>query len=722
MKKIAFIIIVSYIGTFFSCSSRQHPINAVSSSGETGTLQISVHMNRVGALRKAARKSSIELTTLYITLSADSQSTLFDTLQLSGGNEELLERKEYPGMAAYVNGAFVNWTLSVEVRDQDDMVIHSGDTTFTIVPLDTVTIPLLLNAQYSMLTANYFPIRDSVTRCELLVDGDTVADSSFAKQSLLGDTVMLSFDYLSAMPEGIRHHIDMNVYGDSGDSEMLFYTGDTTVSVISGVDTNYNIILAYVGPVSIKGTAAMVVSLGNVGKTIINGKLFAFDRYFLTMEKNGNGTVTPSDSVTHGMEHPITATPDRGFYFKKWRVTRGTAVIADSFAASTTVKLEDGNATIEALFTMELITFEQTFGGGGSDYGYSVQQTRDDGYIVAGYTTSFGSGGYDVYLVKTDFEGNVLWTRTFGGSSNDYGKSVQQTSDGGYIVAGYTYTSSARNDVYLVKTDAGGNALWTRTFGGYDYDYGNSVRQTNDGGYIIAGYTSSFGAGGYDVYLVKTDANGNALWTRTFGGYSSDYGYSVQQTDDGGYIVTGYTYSSGNGNADVYLVKTDAGGNTLWTRTVGGSSSDYGYSVQQTNDGGYIVTGYAYSSGNGNADVYLVKTDAGGNTLWTRTVGGSSYDYGYSVQQTHDGGYIIGGYTNSGGAGQYDMYLVRTSPDGNVLWTRTFGGSSYDYGYCVQQTDDGGYVIAGSTHSFGEGGDNIFLIKTDREGNVNLME
>jgi len=354
----------------------------------------------------------------------------------------------------------------------------------------------------------------------------------------------------------------------------------------------------------------------------------------------------------------------------------------------------------------------RTYGGGHSDWGRSVQQTSDGGYIIAGTTRSFGAGDREVCLLKTDSSGDVLWTRAYGGSSWDYGHSVQQTSDGGYIIAGYTYSFGAGgSDVYLVKTNPSGNILWDRTYGGSDYDRGHSVQQTSDGGYIIAGYTGSFGAGSYDVYVVKTDSSGDTLWTRTYGGSSYDVGHSVQQTSDGGYIIAGYTGSFGAGREDVYLLRTDSSGHSLWTRTYGGSDWDWGFSVQQTSDGGYVIAGETASFGAGSSDVYLLKTDSSGNTLWTRTYGGSSSDRGRSVQQTSDGGYIIAGLTWSFGAGYSDVYLVKTDSSGDTLWTRTYGGSDQDWGESVQQTSDGGYIIAGETSSFGAGRSDVYLLR-----------
>ncbi len=169
----------------------------------------------------------------------------------------------------------------------------------------------------------------------------------------------------------------------------------------------------------------------------------------------------------------------------------------------------------------------------------------------------------------------------------------------------------------------GPDTLWTKAFGGTNEDYGRSVQETSDGGYIIAGYTKSFGAGSYDVYLIKTDANGDTTWTKTYGGSNIDQGYSVEQTSDGGYIIAGNSKSFGAGLDDVYLIKTDANGDTTWTKTYGGSNIDQGYSVEQTSDGGYIIAGYTKSFGAGSYDVYLIKTDANGDTTWTKTYGGS---------------------------------------------------------------------------------------------------
>jgi hypothetical protein len=348
-------------------------------------------------------------------------------------------------------------------------------------------------------------------------------------------------------------------------------------------------------------------------------------------------------------------------------------------------------------------TWSKTFGGANFDDAYSVQQTSDGGYIIAGKTGSYGAGDYDVWLVKTDEDGNKVWDRTFGKTTSEHGWSVQQTSDGGYVIAGYTYPHATRGwDALLIKTDLDGNEVWEKTYGGEEDDYGYSVRQTSDGGYVVTGST----VGGN--WLIKTDANGNMVWDRTFGGSGA---YSVQQTSDSGYVMVGETWSNSAGGSDVWLVKTDAAGSKEWDRTFGGADMDVGRSVQQTSDGGYIIAGWTNSYGAGDYDFWLVKVDPVGNKTWDRTFGGASWDQAWSVHQTSDGGYIVTGVTDSRGASYADVWLIRTDADGNKVWDRNFGGENPDFGYSVQQTSDGGYIVTGSTHSYGAGETDVWLIK-----------
>jgi predicted secreted protein len=240
-----------------------------------------------------------------------------------------------------------------------------------------------------------------------------------------------------------------------------------------------------------------------------------------------------------------------------------------------------------------------------------------------------------------------------------------------------------------------------------------SVQQTAVGGYIIAGSTGSFGAGGSDAWLIETDANGNQVWDKTYGGTGDEFANVVQQTADGGYIIAGITKSFGAGAYDFWLIKTDGNGNNLWEKTFGGNRSDHAYSVQQTADGGYLIAGLTESFGAGGSDAWLIKTDANGNQMWDKTYGGTGDDtFAQVAQQTLDGGYVSAGATMD----RSDAWLIKTDVYGNKIWDKTFGGSDWDEAYCVQQTAGGGYIIAGRTRT--SGFDYVWLIKTDANGNV----
>ena len=363
-----------------------------------------------------------------------------------------------------------------------------------------------------------------------------------------------------------------------------------------------------------------------------------------------------------------------------------------------------------------IMRWDKTFGVQGNDKVYSLAHTSDGGYMLAG-SSRFYNGerrwDMDASLVKTDANGNIQWQRTIGGIEFDEAHSAIQTSDGGYIIAGrtYSYYGSGIDDLWLVKTDAEGTEQWNRTIGGNYRDIASSVRQTSDGGYIIQGQTDPYGSGFYDLWLVKTDAEGTEQWNRTFGGDSNDWLYSFQQTFDGGYILCGDTRSFGTGSSDFWLVKTDHNGIELWNRTFGGHYNDRAYSVQQTHDGGFILVGYTRSLHW--HDCLLVKTDTEGVEMWNRTIVGPNEDNTpYSILQSPDGGYIIAGKTGSVNYGSYDMWLVSTDPDGYVQWEMTLGGTGQgDVARSVLLAPDGGLIVAGDKDTFSDQGTDFWLIK-----------
>ena len=357
------------------------------------------------------------------------------------------------------------------------------------------------------------------------------------------------------------------------------------------------------------------------------------------------------------------------------------------------------------------VVFSIMFGGDESDEGNSVQQTTDGGYIVLGTTRSYGNGESDILLVKIDNVGNEEWRKTFGGINRDEGNSVQQTTDGGYIISGTTFVNSSNPDLWLIKTDSNGEEEWNKTFGGNRGEYGGSVQQTSDGGYIFIGSFFTVGKN-QDIWLIKTDSNGEEEWNKIFGQEGNfEMGYSVQETSDGGFILLGEDYDT---KSMGYLIKTDSQGIEEWSNNK--YDSVFGTYVQQTTDGGYIFTGFTTSGSY--SYILLIKTDSNGNEEWNQTYGGGGGDGGNSVQQTTDGGYIITGWTGSFGKGSTDVWLIKTNSQGTEEWNKTLGGSSQDDGSSIQQTSDGGFVIIGKTESFGSGDYDIWLIKTDSQGNT----
>ena len=359
-----------------------------------------------------------------------------------------------------------------------------------------------------------------------------------------------------------------------------------------------------------------------------------------------------------------------------------------------------------------------TYGGSNYDEAFTIQETDDGGYIVAGWTASFGAGSADFWILKLNDSGNVEWQKTYGGSGWDGANCIQQTNDGGYVVAGCTCSFGAGlEDVWVLKLDENGNVEWQKTYGGSYWDWATSIQQTDDGGYVVAGYTCSFGVGLEDVWILKLDENGNVEWQKTYGGSNDDVAKSIQQTSDGGYIVAGVTGSFGAGLEDVWVLKLDEDGNVEWQKTYGGSWSDWAESIQQTDDGGYIVAGGTYSFA-GLEDVWVLKLDENGSVEWQKTYGGSDHDWAGSIQQTSDGGYIVAGVTGSFGACDWDVWVLKLNDSGNVEWQKTYGGSDLDGAWSIQQTDDGGYIVAGGTDSFRAGDWNVWVLKLDEDGDI----
>ncbi len=357
-----------------------------------------------------------------------------------------------------------------------------------------------------------------------------------------------------------------------------------------------------------------------------------------------------------------------------------------------------------------------TFGGLNDERGQSVQQTSDGGFIIIANIISYETGNADIWLIRTNANGEEMWNRSIGGDDFEQGYEGQQTEDGGFIIVGLTDSFETKgSDVWLVKTDAQGFVQWNATFGRSEGDdIGSSVKQTDDGGFILSGSTIS-DDGDSDMWLIRTDATGVELWNKSFGGDEYDAAESVLQTPDNGFILIGRTWSYGKASSNVWMVKTNEKGVELWNKSFGGDEYDAAESVQQTTDNGFIVTGWTKSYGAGDDDLWLIKTDADGVERWNQTFGGSSYDRGHSVQQTGDGGFIIAGMTGSYRSVLYGIWVIRTDTYGAELWNWTADETRIGKGYSVQQTRDGGFIVTGMIISFEANSVDVLLMKIARE-------
>jgi hypothetical protein len=365
---------------------------------------------------------------------------------------------------------------------------------------------------------------------------------------------------------------------------------------------------------------------------------------------------------------------------------------------------------IISLQTFSQLTFDRSIGGPGFDNSEMGAQTADGGYVMVGYTSDLGPGGTDFFMTRMNPNGDTLWTRIYAGTGFEDGRSVEQTSDGGFIVCGYS--SNIPTGFRLIKTDAAGDTLWTRVMSGSGF----TVRQTSDGGYIATGGTIS---GGWDLYLVRLDNAGNVSWANQYGGNYLEVGYDVRQTADGGFIAIGVTESFGAGDRDIYIVKTDAAGVLQWSKTIGEALDDFGHSIIQTTDGGYALTAEAYSFATGGYDSYVAKLDAAGNLTWSWVYFDAfSGTISKGICETLDGGLAVTGYRSL----PAQSILFKTDAGGNVEWARAYGGNVSELSNWVQQTADTGFVMFGFTESFGAGSIDLNIIKTDSLGNSCLVD
>jgi hypothetical protein len=365
------------------------------------------------------------------------------------------------------------------------------------------------------------------------------------------------------------------------------------------------------------------------------------------------------------------------------------------------------------------ITFERIIGGQENDGASSVQITNNGGYIVAGNTLDPINDFLVATLTMLDKYGNFLWTKQYPGDGTSAFSSVVIADDGGFVATGRTATSNlSANKVFVVKTDDDGNNANWWTFGAAG-DEASEIEKTNDGGYIIAGFTVNTGVEDdlLDAMLIKLDGVFTQVWlknygTKTPGEYKGEDARSVKQTADGGFIFAG---SQSDGVPDVYLVKTDADGDIIWEKTYGGSDWDVANDIFITNDGGYVMAGFTIKNAR---DVFVVKTDSAGTEQWSENYGGSSNDEGAAIVETSDQGFlIVGGTKSSSVDGDEDVYIIKTDGSGSQIWDMTYGGNGSEGASCVRKDTPPGFIISGSTGSFSRSTD-MYILKTDSDGEI----
>jgi len=423
----------------------------------------------------------------------------------------------------------------------------------------------------------------------------------------------------------------------------------------------------------------------------------------------------------------------------------GSIFLLFLFSCSEENGVVDFNQTNEVSFLGE-VDWVKSFGGSGLDTAQSIISTSDGGYALFGFTNSIDGDitdktmpVVDYWLLKLDADANIQWSKTYGGSGEDKGQQIIQTSDGGYALTGYAQSADGDgsnnegfHDNWVVRLDAQGTILWEKSFGFSGHDHSYDIMQTDDGGLFFAGFLDITAArsdgftekgssltrhGVGEFWGTKLDSNGAVEWRRYFGGTSNDRAYGVVRSDDSGFVMTGFSESNdfdiknNQGSYDFWTVKIDKEGELLWERAYGGSGIDRSYSIVKTSDGGYAITGQTLSSdsdvskNNGESDIWLIKLDDNGQLLWENSFGGSGFELAEGISLMNDSDLMIVGNSKSAdgdpneNAGENDIWIIRTDSDGRLEWQKSIGGSDLDFGFDILENQDGSVMVVGETQS-----------------------
>lgn len=404
------------------------------------------------------------------------------------------------------------------------------------------------------------------------------------------------------------------------------------------------------------------------------------------------------------------------------------SVVSDNSLNESDITLalrEDTDESCTALVSIpeSSVGLFQVFGGSGDDVGYYIESTLDGGSILVGATSSYGAGDQDILVAKLDRFGAIMWAKTIGGVGNDQAFTIQESTDNGFVLTGYTNSYGVGDyDALVVKLDASGTTRWLRTLGGLAYDGADTIYEIADNAFMMIGWTPSFGTGG--VLIAKWDQNGGLTWAKAWGGFSDDRGYGAQASSDGSLVLTGYTHSFDTEwqPSDILIAKFDGNGSPIWAKHLGGSDNDVGIDLDQDKEGCIVVTGYYGAAATWEAldssdisYIFIAKLSSGGDLLWIKTISGFD-SIGGSIQVTDDGGYVLRGSTSSYGNGAKDLLVAKLSSDGELLWARTIGGSSDDVGSSIRKTAEGNFILAGGTNSFGSGEQAILVAQLNASG------
>jgi len=363
----------------------------------------------------------------------------------------------------------------------------------------------------------------------------------------------------------------------------------------------------------------------------------------------------------------------------------------------------------QQLFAQPDILWTKTHGGPLDYRAYDIEQVSTNGYMIVGSVTT-PDGDDDVYIMRTDSNGDTIWTKTYGNHLNEQAFCINPTSDNGFILAG----TREYNDIYILRIDADGDTLWTNIYGDDSDESCSFAMQTLDEDFLLVGDRREISAIDENLYLIKINSDGDVIWTKQHGGTDSDNGSTAIELTNGELVILGYTQSFGEGGNDVYLIKTNTTGDTIWTKTYGGSNDDIGITIINTGNG-FAIGGYSNSFSAGDFDFYLLLTNYDGDTLLTRKYGGFDDDIGYGIAQSTDNGFLLCGFTTSFGAGREDIYVVKYMNNGEFDWDESYGFDQEETAYSILVTTDGGFIIPGNTESFFSGRDAIYLIKTEPE-------